>query len=82
VGAFPKPPEGIRDVGFAAAEFTFAQPNGVTVRAPLEFFVAAMLYELPTPVLERVLANVERIKANQIEITGTDGFPVRVSRVG
>jgi hypothetical protein len=68
--------------GFAAAEFTFAQPNGVLTRAPLEFWVAAILTVLTDAQRIAVLERVEKISSNQLEVQSTDGFPVRVSSLG
>lgn len=68
-------------VGFNAGEFTYAQPNGEAVRAPLEFWVAAILSVLTSPQREEVLKRVELIKANRMTIKSSDGFPVQVSRI-
>lgn len=69
-----------RAVGFAAAEFTYVQPNGVALGAPLEFWVAAILTTLPDLQRAEVLKRVELIKANQAQIRSTDDFPLVVSR--
>lgn len=77
---FPNPPPGVENVGFGAAEFTYAQPNGTAVRAPLEFWVAAILQTLTPTQRENVLTLVERIRLNQIVVKGTDDFPLIISR--
>lgn len=68
--------------GFAAAEFTFAQPNGLSVRAPLEFWVVAILTVLTDAQRAEVLKRVELIRRNEMEVKSTDGFPLRVSTLG
>ena len=68
-----------KPVGFAAAEFTYAQPNGESVSAPLEFWVAAILTVLSDAQRAVVLDRVERIRANHLEVFGTDGFPLHIS---
>lgn len=68
--------------GFMAGEFTFAQPNGLNVRAPLEFWVAAILTVLSDAQRAEVLKRVEKICRNDIEVKSTDGFPYHVSKLG
>ena len=71
-----------RQIGFEAAEFTFAQPNGLSVRAPLEFWVAAILTVLTDEQRIAVLTRVDKILANQIEVKSTNGFPLHISTLG
>lgn len=68
-----------KQTGFAAGEFTFAQPNGVSVRAPLEFWVAAILSTLPEHQIAQICARVELISKNALTVQSTDGLPLRVS---
>ena len=68
--------------GFEAAGFTFAQPNGLSVRAPLEMWVAAILTVLPDAQRAEVLKRVEAIQRNTLEVQSTDGFPLHFSSLG
>lgn len=69
------------EIGFMAGEFTFVQPNGLRVRAPLEFWVASILTVLTDAQRAEVLKRVEFIRANNIEVKSTEGFPLRVSHI-
>jgi hypothetical protein len=68
--------------GFEAAGFTFAQPNGVSVRAPLEIWVAAILSVMPEAKQAEVCKRVELINARQLVVQTTDGFPLHFSTLG
>lgn len=68
--------------GFLAGEFTFAQPNGLNVRAPLEFWVAAILTVLSDAQRAEVLSRVEKIRLNDMQVQSSDGFPLHISRLG
>jgi hypothetical protein len=77
-----EPENPFKTTGFAAAEFTFAQPNGTITRAPLEIWVAAILTVLTDAQRVTVLERVEKILANQLEVQSSEGFPVRISSLG
>lgn len=72
----------VHNVGFEAAGFTFAQPNGLKVRAPLEIWVAAILTVMPDEARAEVLKRVELINAKQLVVQSTDGFPLHFSSLG
>ena len=69
----------LRQVGFICGEFTYAQPNGVSVRAPLEFWCAANLTVLTDAQRAEVLRRVELIRSNELTIQDAEGFTLRVS---
>jgi len=72
----------VKTSGFEAAGFTFAQPNGLAVRAPLEIWVAAILTVLPDEARAEVLKRVELINAKQLVVQTTEGFPLHFSTLG
>ena len=65
--------------GFEAGGFTFAQPNGVKLRAPLEMWVAAILTVMSDEQRAEVLKRVELIMQNHMIVQSTDGFPLHFS---
>lgn len=68
--------------GFEAGKFTIAQPNGTSVSAPLEFWVAALVMTLTGAQREALLAHLDNIMKKNLIVRSTDDLPYHISTLG